>query len=164
MKTIFSSLFIALIIGNSPGYAQKPSLPIDEKTNKPVYTEVINVESVAATDLYARAVNWFKTYFKNPSSVIKENDPATHRINGQYRVYIFNEVDGLKNKSGQVRFRIEIVSKEGRYKYKVHDIFKNIPFQSFNELSGILAFQWYRFTKHLFHFRAASFTAYWFIR
>jgi len=124
MTRIFFGLFMLMVLDSNFGFSQKPTLPIDEKTNRPVYTEVVTAEGVSANDLHLRAVNWFKTYFKNPGSVIKENDPATNKINGQHRIYIYNEIDGLKNKAGQVRFRINVICKEGRYKYQVDDIFK----------------------------------------
>ena len=123
MRNIFLSVIIIGLFGYGT-LAQKPALPIDEKTNKPLYTEVVTVDGIAANDLYLRAVNWFKTYFTNPGSVIKENDPAANMINGQHAIYIYNEIDGKRNKEGQVKYRIDIVCKEGRYKYDVHDIFR----------------------------------------
>ena len=124
MKTllvVFISLQIVLCY-SSRGQA---NLPIDEKTGKAVYTEVVQVPETDHAELYARALNWFQTFFPNPASVIKEKDALNGKITGQHGMYIFKTLkDKTQFKAGQVKFMVEIQVKEGRYKYQVDDIFK----------------------------------------
>ncbi|HXH18750.1 MAG TPA: DUF4468 domain-containing protein, partial [Chitinophagales bacterium] len=99
--------------------------PIDEKTGKVIYTEVVQVNGVAQKELYARALHWFKTYFPNPASVLKEQDTINGRISAQHGINIFKTLaKGERFNSGQVRYSIEVQVKEGRYKYQIDDIFK----------------------------------------
>lgn len=101
------------------------ALPLDEKTGKTVYTEVIAVNGVSQKELYRRALNWFKTYFPSPSSVLKEQDTVSCSITGQHGIYIFKTLQkGEQFKSGQVRYTLKVQAKEGRYKYQIDDIFK----------------------------------------
>jgi len=101
------------------------ALPLDAKTGKTVYTEVVQVSGASQKELYARALNWFKTYFPNPASVLKEQDTINGKITGQHGMYIFKTLEnGDRFKSGQVKYTIEVQVKEGRYKFQVDDIFK----------------------------------------
>ena len=122
LKIFLSCLPMLLTCYASLGQA---SLPLDEKTGKTVYTEVVEVNGVGKADLYQRATGWFKTYFPNPASVIKEQDSEGGRIKGQHAMYIYKKLeDGENFKAGQVKYAIEIQVKDGRYKYTVDDIFK----------------------------------------
>lgn len=124
MKSLLPAILFLLILFTFNTKAQKPSLPIDEKTRKPVYTEVVQVAGVSQAELYKRLLNWFKTYFPNPASVIKEQDSTAGKISGQHGLYIFKDIEGQQFKSGQVRYTIEIMVKDGRFKYSIYDIFK----------------------------------------
>lgn len=124
MKTLqlSAALFLAGLTGV---FAQKPALPVDETTKKVVYTEVVPVEGVSQADLYARLSSWFKTYFPNPTSVIKSQDAVNGKITGQHGLYVFKTLeDGKQFKVGQVRYSIDVQVKDGRYKYTINDIFK----------------------------------------
>lgn len=123
MKTLFS-LSLMLLTGVCL-FAQKPAVPLDETTKKAIYTEVVKVEGASQADLYSRALAWFKTYFPNPTSVIKTQDPATGVVSGQHGIYLFKTLDGgEKHKAGQVRYTVEVQVKDGRYKFTIEDIFK----------------------------------------
>lgn len=116
---------ISLFILNYAAKAQA-SLPIDEKTGKTVYTEVVQVEGANQTELYDRALNWANTYFPNPGSIIKEKDAVNGKISGQHGLYIFKTLKDQEQpfKVGQVKYSFDIKVKDGRYKYQVDDIFK----------------------------------------
>ena len=117
-------LNIAICLSFMTAHAQAPDLPISEKTGKAVYSSVVNVADVSVADLHDRTVHWFNAYFKNPGSVIKENNKEGHFVKGQHGMNIFDEIDGNKNKAGLVKYRVEVFAKDGRYKYEVYDIFK----------------------------------------
>ena len=61
-----------------------PEFTLSEKTNKVVYTGVIELEG-DPTSLYTKSLAWMKEYYRNPTDVIREKVPATklvakHRI------------------------------------------------------------------------------------
>lgn len=117
-----TTLFFA---GISAAFAQKPAIPLNETTKKAEYTEVVQAEGVTQSQLYDRALGFFKSYFPNPASVLKVQDPATGEVSGQHGIYIYkNMPDGTKHKVGQVRYAVQVLVKEGRYKYTINDIFK----------------------------------------
>lgn len=124
MRTLVA-VFAVLFAGIPHPFAQKPAIPLDEATKKAVYTEVVKVEGISQADLYNRALAWFKSYFPNPASVIKTQDPATGVVSGQHGIYFYKTLeDGKPFKVGQVRYTVEVQVKDGRYKYTVNDIFK----------------------------------------
>ena len=124
MRTLLF-VFAVLLAGIPHLFAQKPAIPLDETTKKAVYTEVVKVEGVSQADLYNRALAWFKSYFPNPTSVIKAQDPATGVLSGQHGIYYYKTLeDGKQFKAGQVRYSVEVLVKDGRYKYTIDDIFK----------------------------------------
>lgn len=129
-QTLLVMKLLLAVLGLIPAgipllYAQKPALPLDEATKKVVYTEVVQVAGVSQADLYNRALNWFKSYFPNPTSVIKTQDPATGTVSGQHGIYIFKTLEnGEQFKAGQVKYSIAVQVKDGRYKYTIDDIFK----------------------------------------
>ncbi len=124
MKSLLTTI-VSLFLLNHTGKAQA-SLPIDEKTGKTVYTEVVQVEGAGQAELYARALNWANTYFPNPAGVIKEKDALNGKISGQHGLYIFKTLKDQEQpfKAGQVKYTFDIQVKDGRYKYQVDDIFK----------------------------------------
>ncbi len=119
------SFLLIFSLSSAFAFGQKTNLPIDEKTQKVLYTEVVQVSDVKQTELYDRVSGWFKSYFPNPSSVIKEQDAINGTISGQHAIYIYKRLpDGKEHKSGQVRYTIELMVKDGRYKYTISDIFR----------------------------------------
>ncbi|MDZ4845981.1 MAG: DUF4468 domain-containing protein [Chitinophagales bacterium] len=122
---LFLAVFGVLLTGISVLFAQKPAIPLDETTKKAVYTEVVQAEGITQADLYNRALAWFKSYFPNPASVIKVQDPTTGVVSGQHGIYFYKTLeDGKEFKVGQVRYTVEVLVKEGRYKFTIDDIFK----------------------------------------
>ncbi len=103
-------------------YAQPP-VPIEEGTGKVVYTEVVTVAAANQAELYKRVEHWFNTFYKNPASTIQSQDAATGSIVGKQTIYVYNEVNGKKNQYGQVKYTITVDVKEGKYRYKIDDIF-----------------------------------------
>ncbi|MFM7217436.1 MAG: hypothetical protein ACKO1U_05405, partial [Bacteroidota bacterium] len=65
-----------------------PVLPVDSITKLISYEGVSEVKDVAADVLYQRALQWFKSYYKNPTELIRENDSIKLRITGKPRFRI----------------------------------------------------------------------------
>lgn len=101
----------------------QPPVPIEEGTGRVVYTEVVNVAGVNQAELFKRLDHWFNTYYKNPASIIQTKDAATGKIDGKHQFYVYNEVNGKKNQYGQVKYTITVDVKEGKFRYRIDDIF-----------------------------------------
>lgn len=119
MKNIF--LAFSLLFSTTI-FAQ---MPIDQTTGKVRYEEVVPVANVSQAELYKRLDNWFNKYYVNPASVIESKDEATGKIKGKHRLdlYTKNPSGGNQIKKGQEYYSIEVIVKEGRFKYTISDIF-----------------------------------------
>src|SRR5690349_20333707 len=121
MKKILSLCAILLIA--SIAFAQKkPSpVPIDSITHLITYEEVVQVPITSADVIYNKALAWFRTYFKSPGEVIRNNDQNEHVIVGKPRFKIYNPADkeGTKSDGGLVQFTITVSAREGRFKYEL---------------------------------------------
>jgi hypothetical protein len=123
-KIIF---FFSLLAISTVAFSQKekkmaaPQLPIDSSTKLITYEEVVQLGSEPAIEIYNRALSWFRTYFKNPGEVIRENDAQGHKVVGKHRFKIFNQPDkeGTKTEAGYTQYTISVAAKDGRYKYEI---------------------------------------------
>lgn len=95
-----------------------PSLPVDSITKKITYEKVVEVKNASAGQLYSRINDWFKSYYKNPTEVIRENDSTKFRIVGKPRFRMSNPTVG---KDEQVQYTITVAARDGRFKYELTD-------------------------------------------
>ncbi|MCX6290559.1 MAG: DUF4468 domain-containing protein [Bacteroidetes bacterium] len=108
-------------------YAQKQNtispvqVPVDSITKLITYEGVTEVPGLKADVLYKRAVLWFRTYYKNPTDVIRENDSLKFKITGKHRFRINNlpDKEGIKTDGGLVQYTITVAAKDGRFKYEI---------------------------------------------
>lgn len=127
MKKIIA--FFALISVSLLTFAQKGmpiavySVPVDSITKKITYEGVVEVKGLAAGDLYHRFADWFKSYYKNPTEVIRENDSTSFRIVGKPRFRLTNPPDkeGTRTDGGTEQYTITVIAKDGRFKYELTD-------------------------------------------
>ena len=96
-------------------------VPVDPITKQITYEGVVDVKGVTAKTLYERALEWFKSYYKNPSDVIRENDESGNKIMGKARFKISNPPDksGLRGDAGLVQYTITLAARDGRFKYEI---------------------------------------------
>lgn len=84
-----------------------------------VYSEVVEVKDATANDLYLRCKSWFATSFKDSRNVLVSDNVETGMIaNASIQV---NFKSAMMMRTGNVKFRMEIYFKEGRYKYELKD-------------------------------------------
>ncbi|MCQ2279242.1 MAG: DUF4468 domain-containing protein [Bacteroidales bacterium] len=123
------SLFVLFISVAMLGFAQKknttapvaPDMPIDDETQLITYKEVIQ-ENGTAKELYARALNWAKSFYHNPSEVIKEQDDKNFVIKMRGSVRIYSHLkDGSKITKNVVYYNFTLQCREGRYRYTITD-------------------------------------------
>ncbi|MCU0472967.1 MAG: DUF4468 domain-containing protein [Bacteroidales bacterium] len=126
MKRITFLIIVTLILVANNILAQdSPTLPIDEKTGKIVYSEVVNVDSTSISELYLRAKTWFVHNFNSANNVIQLDDKELGKIIGK-GLFDVRLSAMSKQSAGYVRFLVDIQVKEGRYKYTFTD-FRHEP-------------------------------------
>ena len=96
-----------------------PELPMEG--DKVVYTGVETVEGDQKA-LYDKALKWFNTYYKNPSSVITSKDESTFTIIGKHRFSVYMEQNGQQVRGPLCMYAIKVICKDGRYKYVITDV------------------------------------------
>jgi hypothetical protein len=118
-------VFISLCALSSKSQKQTPSVPVavpvDAVTNLITYEGVTEISGIKAAILYQRALSWFRTFYKNPIEVIRENDSLKFKIVGKPRFKINNPPDkaGTKTDAGLVQYTITVAAKDGRFKYEL---------------------------------------------
>ena len=118
---IIASVFSFTLSAQKKTAVEPIDLPVDSITNLITYEEVIEVKGLKADALYKRTLDWFKTYYKNPTEVIRENDAEKFKIVGKPRFKIYNPADksGLKTDAGLVQYTITVAAKDGRFKFEI---------------------------------------------
>ncbi|MBX9851361.1 MAG: DUF4468 domain-containing protein [Cytophagaceae bacterium] len=114
MRKILLSLFFvfAALIAT-----QAQNLPVDQKTGKITYIEVVDATGMSAKDLYKTAKDWGTS----KGYKIKKEDEATGEIVFEGSLPV--EYTGVKGKpeTGNVNFTFSVFIKEGKYRYIVTD-------------------------------------------
>src|SRR5262245_32121461 len=64
------------------------AVSIDTVTKLITYQGVVEVKNTPANILYKRIFDWFNTYYKNPTEVIRENDSVKMLVVGKPRFRI----------------------------------------------------------------------------
>ena len=130
MQRIFPVIVLAFAVCFSTSAQKKkeeplpvPQLPFDNITNKITYEEVVDAPGKSADELHQKILSWFRTYYKNPSEKIRENDSINKSLTGKVRFPISNPPDkeGTKTDAGLVLYTIIIAAKDGRFKYTLTD-------------------------------------------
>jgi hypothetical protein len=125
MRTIF--LAFGLAFASIYCFAQKTPLatpyavPVDTITKLITYEGVVEVKNISAAELYKRFNDWFHTYYKNPTEVIRENDSIKFSITGKPRFRITNlqPNDAGKTDGGIVQYTITVSARQGRFRYEL---------------------------------------------
>lgn len=122
---LFSFLFFLFQVASAQKNVSEPApeLPIDSITHLITYEGVLDVKGVPAKELYQRMQEWFRSYYKNPTEVIRENDSIKFRMTGKPRFRIQNLPDknGTKTDAGMVQYTILVAAKDGRFRYEISE-------------------------------------------
>ncbi|MEO5570032.1 MAG: DUF4468 domain-containing protein [Bacteroidia bacterium] len=120
--------YFTLIAVSFAGFASAQDnavkMPVNSETKLISYSKVVQADSVDKNELYMRAFNWAITFYKNPTDVIREKDPAAGKIVCKHRFKITNppNKDGFEKDAGLVIYTLTIQVKDGRYKYDLSEI------------------------------------------
>lgn len=98
------------------------NLPISEENGHVEFIEVVNVPGASSEQLYNRALKWFDEFYTNAGSVIQEKEPNA-KLFGKHRINLYADVSGKSLHQGFVNYYIEIGFKDGRYRYKVYEMY-----------------------------------------
>jgi hypothetical protein len=127
MRTYRNLLTAVLLTIGTLTYAQNKSvvkMPVNEETKLITYEKVQEVAGVNQAELYQRGLQWCMTYFKNPTDVIRSRDSIGGTIVCKARFKISNPPDkkGLETDAGLVQYTLNLMFKDGRYRYVLTEI------------------------------------------
>ena len=132
MKLISTLLFFLFA---KVAVAQISILPIDTISYQVAFTEVINVDSATAKDLFSRGKLWFAKTYKSSNAVIQNIDNESFSITGKANMRAYAQFIGTRT-WGYVNYTISIFCKDGRYKYLITDFsHEGDPFASASTLT-----------------------------
>ena len=99
-----------------------PNVPIDEQTHLVTYKEVVQQANATPQELYDRAMQWVKNYYKNTAEVIKnsDRDKGVIQLRSSVKIYVVKE-DGSKLFKNIVYYNMKIECRPGRYRYTITD-------------------------------------------
>ena len=99
-----------------------PDFPIDEETQLVSYSDVVNVDGVAAADLYQLGLDWINKYYKNYSSVMQVKDNQKFLLEGKHSFYVMKDIKGSQVKGELIKYQFNLMFRDGRYKYVITKI------------------------------------------
>lgn len=96
-------------------------VPVDKTTGMINYQEVVTEEGTK-NDFFNRAVAWVNETYKNPTSVTTVRDPQTGKIEGNYRLKIYQSSEAQEGMEwGTILYSFRLEFKDGRYRYSFYD-------------------------------------------
>ena len=100
MKKII--VFLAFVMVGLMAFAQNkkgveipyPNVPIDEQTNLVTYKEVVQQANATPQELFDRAMQWVKNYYKNTAEVIKssDRDKGVIQLRSSVKIYVVKTI------------------------------------------------------------------------
>jgi len=122
-KNIFLFYFTLCVVYGSSSVSQNlfdiSQIPVDTITKLISYKEVVQ-EKGSADELYNRAIEWFNSFYKNPTGVTRIRDPQNHKITGvaQFKIKKTDK-DGVNIDAGNIAYTIILEFKDNRYRYEL---------------------------------------------
>ena len=98
-----------------------PPVPVDPDTKTIMYREVVSEQGNPGY-LYDKAIEWFRSYYPNPTAVYTVQDRVNGKVEGigRMKIYYFDS-DGNRIDGGQVMYTIKMEFKDNRYRYTLTD-------------------------------------------
>ena len=124
-KLSFLSLICLFALLSVRLLAQEPvissNIPVDPDSKKIMYKEVVQ-ENGDPGYLYVKAIDWFKYYYVNPSSIFRVLDKVNGKIEGIGQMKIYSDDgEGDLRSAGWVVYTIRLEFKDDRYRYTLTD-------------------------------------------
>lgn len=126
MKQLLFGFFLTIVV--YPVFAQKdkpipPDLPRNEENNQVYYMEVITMDGIDKMELFRRARNWMKSYYKNPTGIVNEVDSVNGKLvlKPQFSAYRILK-NGVKAQAAILKYTLVLGFKDGKYRYEIKDV------------------------------------------
>lgn len=114
-------LTVALVLLCLSGFAQTDTIPKFEGQYQ--YEGIVNVDSaIKKIELYNRSKIYFANAYKSAKDVIQYDDKEIGKVIGKGFIE-FSEAKWLYSVQWDVYFSTEIQAKDGKYKYRLYDIY-----------------------------------------
>lgn len=136
-----TALLLIMIILAVPAFAQKnkgpeyPSMPVNESSKLITYEGVSKVPESSAGELYDRALEWVKEYYKNPMEKLRKQDRENGEMEvfGRFSIYAYDKKGNkTTSQAGLLQYTLELQFKDGRYKYVISKF--NVKAQSYQPI------------------------------
>ncbi|MCU7547790.1 DUF4468 domain-containing protein [Chitinophagaceae bacterium LB-8] len=131
-KPIFTLILLVPLLAFSQKKGKAKEVESDTTVQIPfvndaiIYSEVVQVDSTSATDLYQRAKRFFVDAYKSANDVIQMDDEKNGEVTGKGNFKVFFDRGALiSGVSTSVKHTISIYVKDGRYKYEIKDLSVN---------------------------------------
>lgn len=102
---------------------KEPVLPIDSITKSITYSKIISINA-SKDSLFKKGKIWFKTFYKNPIGVIRQEDASNGLIMGKHQIKVLNPADkkGIQTMRGIVQYTITTHFKENKVRIVLNEI------------------------------------------
>lgn len=132
-KILFLLLLTPFAAFSQKGYNPQPKLPptvpsedllksITDSTGTVSITEVVHVDtSLKKDDLYRNTKSFFAEYFKSSKDVVQYDDREEGKVIGKGNFPV-SDKNLLEDCDWNVNFSIELICKDGKYKYKIYNV------------------------------------------
>lgn len=129
------ALAIVLMFIASISFAQSDTVPNE-------YTEVVSVDSLTKDALYNNARSFFVDAFKSAKDVIQYENKEEGKVTGKGILTATGNQNKMLGQSWERKiiasFTIELLTKDGKYKYRIYDItFKSYDQHTSREKAAI---------------------------
>lgn len=129
MKNTLTLIMLAMM--SMPALAQKsklpeyPPMPVDKDSKLITYDGVSKVDGKSSGELYDRAFEWVKGYYKNPMEKLRkqDRDNGEMEVFARFPIYAYDK-KGAKTTSqaGLIQYTLTLQFKDGRYRYVITNI------------------------------------------
>jgi len=117
IKTLLSLL--TLITGISATVDLQGQPFSKDESNKIVFMEVVEVDSIKKEELFGNAAYWLAEYKKKVKNKITsfEKDSISSKMNADFRFMVYSQSGVLTKISGAITYSLSIEMKDNRYRY-----------------------------------------------
>ena len=133
-----SKLFCSLLILLSHcASAQEFLFPVDEKTKKITYQDVIEVDSVSKDEIYDRIMIWMKIHFKTDKEIIDFVSKDAGKIFLTPTTKLYAKKDGRTYYVGYLKYLINISVYDFKYKYVISEFVETNTSEKFSSIGNL---------------------------
>lgn len=101
-------------------------MPYNSEKKAFIIEEAVPQVGINKAELYKRANDWITEYFTNGQKKIYERDPEQNFIKMKHRISVYKTVKKERVFDGVIEFHIDILLKDGKYKYSFYS-FRQSP-------------------------------------